>query len=160
MPTRDAEAKGGASKPRGKAYGRWDFARDFSNGLFGLLNSGKVFPAFGLLILCIVGLVAYRLPEAELGVVARELLEVLRSSFGFAIAGLIATNLVWAWLLRRMHGIYQAEIDRLADLRAELMREKNSGREFIPIKEHRTSNGTHQEKYVLPEHSPTPKRKK
>lgn len=159
MPKREEETKPKGSKAPGASYGFWTFARDFSSGVFSLLNSGKVFPAFGLLLLVIMGVVVWRLPETALAGLVGEFFALLRSSFGFAMSALVATNLGWLWLLRRQREIYQGEIDRLSDLRSRLLLGENSN-EFIPLKELHTSSGAQRESYVLPSTSIPPKRKK
>ncbi len=159
MPKREEETKPKGSKASGASYGFWGFARDFFSGVFSLLNSGKVFPAFGLLLLVIMGIVVWRLPETELAGLVREFFALLRSSFGFAMSALVATNFGWLWLLRRQKEIYQGEIDRLSDLRSKLLLGENSS-EFTPLKELHTSNGAQRESYVLPDATVPPKRKK
>ena len=159
MPKREEETKSRGGKASGASIGFWSFARDIANGVFSLLNSGKVFPAFGLLLLLIMGLVVWRLPDTELAGLVREFFALLRSSFGFAMSALVATNLGWLWLLRRQKEIYQGEIDRLSDLRSKLLLGENSN-DFTPLKELHTSNGAQRESYVLPDASAPPKRKK
>lgn len=131
-----------------RKYGGWDFGRDFFSGVFGLLNSGRIFPAFGVLILALMGLVVWRLPESELASLAREFFGVLRSSFGLAMSLLVASNLMWAWLFKRQKRIYENEIDRLVEIRSELL---HQGSNIIPIKNHRSSDGEQIEGYILPD---------
>ena len=159
MPKRDEETKAKSGKAASDTYGGWSFARDFSSGLFALLNSGKVFPAFGLLLLAIMGIIAWRIPETELGGLVRDFLFLLRSSFGFAVTALIVTNIGWAWLIRRQREIYQAEINRLSDLRSKLLLGESKG-EFTPLRELHTSNGHQREAYFVPEGLSPQKRKR
>ncbi|RVU47054.1 hypothetical protein [Rubrivivax rivuli] len=159
MPKREEETKPKTAKSPGASYGFWGFARDFSSGVFSLLNSGKVFPAFGLLLLVLMGLIAWRVPDTELAGLIREFFQLLRSSFGFAMGALIVTNVGWLWLIRRQREIYQSEITRLSDLRSKLLLGDKSS-DFTPIKELHTSNGTQRESYVMPDSVTPSKRKK
>lgn len=129
-------------------YGGWDFARDFAGGVFGLLNNGRIFPAFGLLILSLMGLVAWRLPEAELAGLVRDFFFVLRSSFGVMLALFVGSNLMWFWLSNRQKRIYENEIGRLSEIRSRLL---HKGADIVQIKDHRSSNGEQKEGYILPD---------
>lgn len=122
-------------------------AMSSSPAIFSLLNSGKVFPAFGLMLLAIAGMVLVRMPESELAGLVREFFIVIRSSTGFLGACLVVTNLGWLWLLRRTKRIYQDEIDRLSEVRKALMLGQDKST-FLSA--HTTSNGTQKESYVLP----------
>ena len=159
MPKREEETKPKNGKSRGVSYGFWGFARDFSSGVFSLLNSGKVFPAFGLLLLVLMGFIAWRIPDTELAGLVREFFQLLRSSFGFAMSALIVTNVGWLWLIRRQREIYQSEINRLSDLRSKLLLGEKSS-DFTPIKELDTSNGAQRESYVMPDSVNSSKGKK
>lgn len=154
--------RGGDGKDEGRkggddSYNGWMFLRDFSSGVFSLLNSGKVFPAFGLLLLAIAGMVLWRMPESELAGLVRGLFAVIRSSTGFLFACLVVTNLGWLWLLRRTKRIYQDEIDRLSDVRKQLMLGQDRSK-FLTA--HTTSNGTQKESYVLPPGATQPKKQR
>lgn len=129
-----------------KAYGGWHFARDFSNNLFGLLNTGRVFPAFGLLLVMIIGLVMWRLPDSELAPLIRDLIAWLGGSSGFPWVLVIVTNLFWVILCAEQRMLYRQEIKRLAALRSELMH----GDHLTLIKKHRSSDGEQDESYFLP----------
>lgn len=129
-------------------YGGWDFGRDFFNGIFGLLNSGRIYPAFGLLILVMMMLVVWRLPESELAGLVREFFGVLRSSFGFSISLFVASNVMWSWLFKRQKRIYENEIDRLVDFRKQLLHKETA---IISIKNHRSSDDEQTESYIFPD---------
>jgi len=129
-------------------YGGWHFARDFSAGIFGLLNTGRIFPVFGLLLLVIAGLVVWRLPESDIVYVIDSFFNVLRSSSAFAISLLALSNIAWFILFRKQKNIYENEINRLADIRSDLF---HLGSDQVFIKNHRTSNGSQAESYILPD---------
>lgn len=129
-------------------YGGWEFARDFSSGVFGLLNTGRVFPAFGLLILVLMGLVVWRLPETELALVVKDFLNLLRSSVALAFVLLVTSNLTWFILFRKQKRIYENEINRLADIRSNLL---HLGHERVQIDDHRSSDGVQAESYIFPD---------
>lgn len=121
-----------ASQP---PYGGWMFARDTSRQLFKLLNSGKIFPAFGLVILALMGLIAWRLPEKDLTVIVLQILGLVNSSTGLLVGIIIASNFVWAWLYWTRNRLYERELNRLIEDRHELMHMKNR----VPIENHRSS---------------------
>lgn len=129
-----------------KDYGGWHFARDFSNNLFGLLNTGRVFPAFGLLLVIISGITVWRLPDSELAPIIRDLIAWLGGSAGFAWGVVLLTNLFWMVLCAKQTKLYREEIKRLAALRSQLMHGEN----LTLIKKHRTSDGEQAESYFLP----------
>lgn len=142
MDDRSREKPGGADKD----YGGWHFARDFFTHLFGLLNTGRVFPALGLLLVMIVGLVVWRLPDSELAPLIRDLIAWLGGSSGFAWVLVMITNLFWVILFAEQKKLYRQEIKRLAALRSELMHGDN----LTLIKKHRSSDGEQHESYFLP----------
>lgn len=137
-------------KKQTEKYGGWNFARDFSAGIFGLLNTGRVFPAFGLLLLGIMGLVVWKLPESDLAHVVDGFFNVLRSSFALAFSLLVLSNIVWFILFMKQKRIYENEINRLSDIRSDLF---HLGGNQVLIKNHRTSNGSPPESYILPSHN-------
>lgn len=137
-----------SKKQHVETYGGWHFARDFSAGFFGLVNSGRVFPAFGLLLLVIMGLIVWRLPEAELAPVIKNFFDLLRGSVSLAIVLLLLTNFGWFFLLRRQKTIYENEIKRLSDIRKDLL---HLGSSQVLIENHRTSTGAQSETYLFPE---------
>lgn len=130
-----------------KAYGGWHFARDFSTNLFGLLNTGRIFPAFGLLFVIIAGLIVWRLPDSELAPIIRDLIAWLGGSAGFAWFVVFLTNVFWLVLGAERTRLYREEIRRLAALRSQLMH----GEHLTLIKKHRTSDGEQKESYFLPQ---------
>ncbi len=129
-------------------YGGWEFARDFSAGIFGLLNTGRIFPAFGLLLLVIFGLIVWRLPDTDLAFVIGDFFDVLRSSTALAFGLFASSNVVWLVLFRKQKRIYENEINRLSDIRRDLF---HLGNDQVLIEKHRTSNGSHVESYILPD---------
>lgn len=131
-----------------ETYGGWHFARDFSSGLFGLLNSGRVFPAFGLLILVLMGLLLWRLPEASLVPVIDGFFGVLRSSFALVLCLLLSSNAVWFVLFRKQKRIYENEISRLSNIRSDLL---HLGNNQVRIENHRSSEGGQAESYLFPD---------
>lgn len=131
-----------------QAYGGWDFARDFSNGLFGLFNTGRIFPAFGVLLFMIMALVLYRIPESDLAGVIEGFFSFLQSSTAMAYFLFFASNVGWLRLHKRQERLYQAEIDRMAAIRKELM---HGGESKTLIQQHRSSDGEQSEGYLLPQ---------
>jgi len=126
-------------------YTGWRVAAMVVDGIFGLFNSNKVYPAFGVIILILVGLVLWRLPETELANLLREFLSLLGQSWGVVFATLILTNATWFLLFRKMRALYQQEIDRLAAIRKELMHDG-----LKTIAGHRSSNEAENATYILP----------
>ncbi|MBU0917934.1 MAG: hypothetical protein KKD97_16450 [Gammaproteobacteria bacterium] len=157
MPKRGADAKSDGRKGGDDAYNVWMFFRDFFSGVFSLLNSGKVFPAFGLLLLSIAGMVLWRMPESELAGIVRDLFAVIRSSTGVLMACLLASNIGWLWLLRRTKRIYQDEIDRLSEVRKQLMLGQDKSK-FLTA--HSTSNGRQKESYMIPARATQPNKQR
>lgn len=140
------EAKKEPKNP--ETYGGWHFARDFSTGVFGLLNTGRVFPAFGLLILVLMGLIIWKLPESDVAAALSGFFEFLRSSFTFAITLLVSSNTVWYLLYKKQKRLYEAETKRLSDGRSELL---HLGSDQVIIVNHRSSEGAQAESYILPD---------
>jgi hypothetical protein len=132
--------------PPAPAYNKWEFLRDFCNRFFDLFNSGKIYPAFGLFVLGIVTLIAFRIPDNQLPGVVGQLIEMLQGSVGLAYALLALSNVLWVWQYREQRRMYLREIDRLAAIRQELMH----GTSPVLIKEHRSSTGQQQESYLMP----------
>jgi hypothetical protein len=139
-----------------RVYGGWNFAKDFSKGIFQLLNSGKIYPAFGLVILVIIGIVAFRLPEAHLATTVSEFFSTLQSLFGLSLGALVASNLGWAWLFRRQTKLLEDEIERISIMRSELLHTPNR----IQITNHRSSDSPVTEAHILPEALAKPKNDK
>lgn len=137
-----------SNKKQPPAPNGWSFATEVAKGIFGLLNTGRIIPAFGILILCIVGLAVWRLPESDLAKVSIAFFDYLSSSAGIAYTLLFSTNVGWLWLLKRQKQIYEKEMDRLADMRSKLF---HLGADQVLIKNHRSSNGEQREGYILPD---------
>jgi hypothetical protein len=137
-----------SSKKPSEQYSGWHFARDFFTGIFGLVNSGRVFPAFGLLLLAIMGLIVWRLPESDLGHVVERFFDFLGSSVFFVIILLVLTNVLWLILFRKQKRIYENEINRLSDIRKDLF---HLGSNQVLISNHRSSTGSQVETYILPD---------
>lgn len=127
-------------------YNGWRVLLVFIEGIFELINSHKIYPAFGLFILSILGLIVWRLPDTELAEIVKLLINEFIVNKGGLIGLLVLTNLGWAYLLKRMNGIYSKEIDRLAKIRSELMHNSSSQK----IEQHRSSKEECDEHYILP----------
>jgi hypothetical protein len=127
-------------------YNGWRVLLAFIDGIFELINTHKVYPAFGLFILSILGLIVWRLPDTELAEIVKLLINEFVVSKGGLIGLLALTNLGWAYLLKRMNRIYSEEIDRLAKIRSELM---HNGSSKI-IESHRSSKEDCNEHYIIP----------
>jgi hypothetical protein len=143
------------SHKNGGEYNGWQFARDFSNNFFGLINNGKIFVAGGLAIIGLMGLVIWRLPDTALADLSRQFLEALITK-GFYIGFSILSNITWFWLLLRQRTIFQSEINRLSKIRGDLMHNENR----VLIKNHRSSDDVQKEGYLLPKSSNEPNIKK
>lgn len=135
------------SKRSPSGYSGWMFARDFSKGVFSLLNTGKVYPAFGLLIIAIMGIAAWRLPPDQLATVIYDFLVTVRSSFGIVLVLFFITNAAWLWLFARQKSLYEKEIERLAKIRHDLVHNK----ELIMIENHRSSDEVTGKTHIFPE---------
>lgn len=141
-----AVRKNKKKKNKASEYNGWRVLLAFINGIFELINSHKVYPAFGLLILSIFGLIVWRLPTTELAEIVKILINEFVVNKGGLIGLLVLTNLGWAYLLKRMNKIYSAEIDRLAKIRSKLMHDSSSKK----IDKHRSSNEECDEHYIIP----------
>lgn len=149
-----AHKKGQENAHKGE-YNKWEFARDFSNNFFGLLNNGRIFVAGGLAIILLMGLVIWRLPDTDLADLSRQFLGALITK-GFYISFLILSNVTWFWLLLRQRSIFQFEINRLSKIRSNLMHNEKK----ILIENHRSSDGVQKEGYLLPKSINEPNIKK
>lgn len=127
-------------------YNGWRVLYLFIEGVLDLINNNKIYPVFGLLFLSLIGLIVWRLPDTELAEVLKLLINEFVVDKGGLIAVIVITNLGWAYLLKRMTGIYKREIDRLSAIRSELMH--NSDRKNID--KHRSTNGDCKESYIVP----------
>lgn len=135
------------AKTNNPEYNGWRVLYIFVEGIFNLINNNKIYPAFGLMLLFLMGLTVWQLPGTELAEIVKLLINEFIISRGGLIAIIIITNLGWAYLLKRMTGIYQREIDRLAAIRSELMHEPDRKK----IKAHRSTNGECEESYIVPD---------
>lgn len=130
-------------------YNKWRFLTEFFGGVFSLINSGKIYPLAALAVLGLVAFVAWQMPEADLGEAVLRLVSLLASSTALSWVLIVLTNVGWIYLLRRSRRTDQGEIDRLADLRKELMHGRELGH-LTPIEQHRSSEGLVVEEYLLP----------
>lgn len=136
----------GKTKAATAPYTGWMFARDFSKGIFALLNSGKIYPAFGLLLVGLIGIAEWRLPPSQLPNVIHDLLATVRSSFGVVFALLLISNFCWAWLHARQRRLYDQEVARLAEIRRELIHNKD----IVQIENHRSSEDVTHKTHIFP----------
>lgn len=136
------------SKPdqRVPAYNGWMFARDVARHLFTLLNTGKAYPAFFLLLIGVLGIIAWRLPPDQIAPVVVDFLATIRGSVGLAVSAFVMSNFGWAWLFARMRRIYTDEIDRLAEKRRELIH----GDIQSKVENHRSSEDVKQATHIFP----------
>lgn len=143
MPTRQKtkQAKQAA------AYNGWECLRDFFGHVFGLINTGQIFPALGILIVMLIGMVMFKVPNDQMPGVITQFLDMLGSSVGIAYGLLGLTNVVWVVHYKTQRRLYLTEIKRLAAIRKELMHGYASS---VPIKEHRSSTGQQSEGYLVP----------
>jgi hypothetical protein len=145
MATKQPQNKAKATQSE---YNGWMFARDFAKGVFGLLNNGKIYPAFGLLFVGLIGLAEWRLPQDQLAPIITEILVTVRSSFGFLLAVAFATNAGWLWLFSRQKRMYDQEIARLAEMRKQLIHCEDK---IIPIDNHRSSENVVNQTHIFPQ---------
>lgn len=136
-----------SKKTPSQAPNSWSFAIEVARGIFGLINSGRIYPAFGLLLLSLSGLVIWRLPEADLARVTIAFLDVLAGSTGLAYVLFAASNIAWYLLFQKQKRIYDKEIDRLAAIRKDLF---HLGVNQVLIENHRSSDGEQKESYIIP----------
>ncbi len=124
---------------------RWvDVAYRLVDGVLGLLNSNKAYPAFALVLLVIIGIISWRLPESDLGWILKRIIENATTSSGTLIGFLVLTNIGWYFVVRQLKRVYQAEIARLINVRQALMHGK------VSIQNHRSSSGEQQPTMILP----------
>ena len=129
-------------------YNGWRVLAIFIEGLFNLINNNKIYPAFGLFLLGIFSLIVWRLPGSELAEILKILINEVLVGKGSLIVIIVVTNVGWAYMLKRIREVYQNEIDRLANVRKELL---HHGSESPLIKEHRSTNGDCKESYLIPD---------
>lgn len=94
-----------------------------------------------------MALVLYRIPDSDLAGVIDGLFSFLQSSTALAYFLFFASNVGWLRLHKRQERLYQAEIERLAAIRKELMH----GESKTLIQQHRSSDGEQSEGYLLPQ---------
>ncbi|ASQ90113.1 hypothetical protein CHL67_03490 [Prosthecochloris sp. GSB1] len=92
------------------------------------------------------------MPDSDWGEVIKILVNQVFVDNWVLIFLLFISNLFWAVLFKKMKGLYQSEIDRLSEIRSELMHKKN----LVSIDEHRSSEGDCEEQYVLPPNRQSP----
>lgn len=117
----------------------WTFATAVFTGLLQLANSNRIYPFFMMIIVVISALIIIKLPGAELAQILNRLLDVLTGSKGLLWGWLISTNLMWFVLLRKLRSIYLAEIERLAQVRNELLVSNGGSDDKLLISKHRSS---------------------
>lgn len=93
-----------------------------TNFFFHLLNTGRIFPLFGLVLLLLILLSAIRLPEAQVTLIIKEIVSAIRGSSGILLFALLVTNVGWLWLVNRQKRIFMEEIERLSTLRSSLLK--------------------------------------
>lgn len=130
------------------SYSPWRVLSEFIGHVFALVNSGRIFPAFGLVILVLAAIVLIRLPEAQIAPLIEHFFKFLSSSTALALGLLLVSNIAWIMLFRAKKKMYENEIVRLAAIRSELM---HIGVEQVVIKTHQTSNGKQTESYIIPD---------
>lgn len=129
------------------SYNGWQFARDFFDNVFSLLNTGKIFPVIILAFLIMMGLMIWRYPEEKLPDLVTGILFKVGSNWLIVFSLLIITNIAWYLVFRVQKQIYEKEIKRLSDIRSILM---HGDGVVDRIAEHRSSNGPQQEGYIFP----------
>jgi hypothetical protein len=138
-------------KKNNKADGKsklngWHVLMRFVDGIFDLVNTNRIYPAFGLILLAIVSLTIWRLPPDELANIIKVIVADVVIGKGFLISLVVVSNLGWIYLFNRMRDMYKNEIDRLSNIRSELIH--NSGRNVI--EDHRSSERVSKESILIP----------
>jgi len=64
------------------------------DGVLNLINSNKIYPAFSLMLLAIVGVVVWRLPEDDLGIAITVIINDVSVSKGEFIAFIVLNNII------------------------------------------------------------------
>lgn len=149
MATKKSKGKPKASKSGARAseseYNGWRVLAIFIEGIFDLINSRQVYPAFGLVLLSIVGIVVWRLPESDLAEITKLVVGEIFGGTGGLLALLVVTNAGWAYLTKRLHSMYTHEIERLANIRKELMHGP-----IGKIATHRSSDDDCEKSFMMP----------
>lgn len=135
------------SKPAPQ-YNGWRVLAIFIEGIFNLINNNKIYPAFGLFLLSVFSLIIWRLPSSDLAEIIKILVNEVFVGKGSLILIIVFTNLGWAYILKRIRGVYQDEIDRLSSIRKELL---HNGSESPLIQKHRSTNEECKESYMIPD---------
>jgi len=135
------------AKSKAPEYNIWRVLFVFIEGFFNLINNKQIYPAMGFIILTIMGLIVWRLPDNELAEIVKLLINEFIVGKGTLIALIVITNLGWVYLLKRTTNVYQREIDRLAAIRSDLMHNPNRKN----IENHRSTNGDCEESYIVPD---------
>lgn len=133
-------------KPIPERYNGWMYARDATKGVFSLLNTGKIYPAFGLMLIILMGIAEWRLPPEHLGILIRDFFATVRSSFGLVLALFFISNLTWFWLFARHKRLCAKEINRLTEIRHEYFH----GKKITNIKNHRSSESVEHKTHIFP----------
>jgi hypothetical protein len=134
-----------SAAPGESEYSVWRVIAIFIEGIFGLINTNKIYPAFGLMLIWLAGMIVWRLPESELAPLIRLSIETMGSTTGGMFGMLIVTNVTWTFLFRQSRSVYKCEIDRLASIRMELLQGDSTH-----IKQHQSSASGVKETYIVP----------
>jgi len=123
------------------SYNGWRVLALFIEGIFNLINNNKIYPTLAMMLMAILGVIVWRLPETGLA----EIIKSLIDQKGLLIFLLIVTNMGWYKLYKTMKTLYQDEINRLADIRKKLMHGTEN-----TIENHRSTQDDCKESYILP----------
>jgi len=143
------KSKKGSSASQKQNDNAWSFLITIAKGCFKLFNNNKIYPVFGFLLIGLVGLIIWRLPEKELASAILIILNEFVVNKGGLIVLLLASNFGWIYLLGSQRKMYLSEIDRLTKIRSELMHIKGNG-QGTHIEAHRSSSDDCEESYVIP----------
>lgn len=126
----------------------WAFGIEVFKLIFQLFNNGVIFPIFGLVLVFSFLLIVYKIPNSEVAGLIKFLVEkYLTGNSAAYLMMLILTNIGWPVVFIMMRNVYKGEIDRLTNVRSELMHLE----ERRKINDHRSSKGDVVEKYVFKE---------
>jgi len=114
------------------------------DGILNLINTNRIYPLFGVLILFLIGLIVWKLPESDLGNILTVLVNEFVVDKGGMIAIILISNILWWYIFNRMRSLYKDEIDRLANIRSHLMHDNDK------IEDHRSTNDECKETHILP----------
>lgn len=127
----------------------WSFLIVVAKGIFQLVNNNKIYPTLALCLLSLIGLVVWRLPESDLAEISKMLINEIVVGKGGLIAFLVLTNAGWIYLTKRLRELYLGEIDRLSEMRKNLLH-TNEQRDGKVIGNHRSSDDECKASYILP----------